>query len=119
VKVQVALTLAFLSLSLVVATAQTQEEQDACTNDAFTVCGEFIPDRDRVAACLAHNISKISIACRTVMLSYQKPQTTAVASMAPMNIKPKRAARIRAIRTSCKTGASCGRMPSRQQAKRQ
>ena len=42
-------------------------EQNACMNDAFNVCGQAIPDRDRVAACLAKNIRRISPACRTVM----------------------------------------------------
>jgi hypothetical protein len=90
-KVQIGLALAFFALAPVAATAETQEEQQACMDDAFNVCGDAIPDRDRVAACLAHNISKISAACRTVMLSYQKPETIEAVSGTPMNIKPKRA----------------------------
>lgn len=106
-KIQLALALAFLALAPVAATAETQEEQDACMNDAFTICGDAIPDRNKVGACLAHNISRISPACRTVMLRYQKPETTAAASRpatsatvakathpshlskGPLNIKPK------------------------------
>ena len=30
------------------ASAETQDEQNACMNDAFNVCGHAIPDRDRV-----------------------------------------------------------------------
>src|SRR5262245_55833144 len=41
-----------LTLVPVAATAETQEEQQACMNDAFNVCGDAIPDRDRVAVCL-------------------------------------------------------------------
>jgi Ni/Co efflux regulator RcnB len=55
--------------------AQSQEEQQACMNDAFTVCGDAIPDRDRVAACLAQNINRVSAPCRTVMARYSKPGT--------------------------------------------
>jgi len=71
-KVQVALALALLALSPVAVTAETQEEQQACTDDAFNFCGHVIPDRDRVAACLNQNLSRISSACRVVMIRYSK-----------------------------------------------
>ena len=45
--------------------------------DAFNVCGHAIPDRERVAACLAPNIKRISGACRTVMQRYRRPASTA------------------------------------------
>jgi hypothetical protein len=45
-------------------------------NDAFNVCGQDIPDRDKVAACLSRNIKRISPECRTVMLRYQKPSVS-------------------------------------------
>jgi hypothetical protein len=72
-KIQIALAFAFLAVAPVAATAETQEEQYACMNDAFSVCSQAIPDRDKVAACLAHNLKKLSSACRTVMLRYNKP----------------------------------------------
>ena len=56
----------------VTALAQSQDEQQACMNDAFTVCSHAIPDRDRVAACLAQNINRISAPCRMVMARYSK-----------------------------------------------
>lgn len=68
-----ALALALVAFMSVPALAQSQEEQNACMNDAFTVCGDAIPDRDRVAACLAQNINRISVACRTVMQRYSAP----------------------------------------------
>jgi hypothetical protein len=61
------------------ALAQSQDEQQACMNDAFTVCSNAIPDRDRVAACLAQNINRISAPCRAVMARYSKPGTTSSA----------------------------------------
>ena len=73
-KMHMALALAFLAFAPIAATAETQEEQQACTDDAFSVCGHAIPDRDRVAQCLAQNLNRISVACRTVMLRYSKPQ---------------------------------------------
>ena len=57
------------------ASAESQDDQNACMNDAFTVCGQAIPDRDRVAACLAQNIKRISPACRAVMQRYSKGST--------------------------------------------
>jgi len=76
-KVQIALALAFLALAPLPASAESQDEQNACMNDAFSVCGHAIPDRERVGACLAQNINRISSACRTVMLRYQRPTATA------------------------------------------
>jgi hypothetical protein len=76
-KIQFALALAFLIVAPATALAQTQEEQDACTGDAMGICGEFIPDRGQVAACLARNINRISPACRTVMHRYQPPAPSA------------------------------------------
>jgi hypothetical protein len=72
-KIKIALAFAVLALTSTAAPAESQDEQQACMNDAFSVCGNAIPDRDRVAACLAQNINKISSACRTVMLRYSKP----------------------------------------------
>lgn len=76
-KIHFALAAAFLALTPVAAMAASQEEEQACMNDAFNVCGHAIPDRDRVGACLYQNISRISPACRTVLTRYQKPTTTA------------------------------------------
>ena len=47
--------------------AETPEEQQACTNDAFQFCQNAIPDRDKVFTCLASNRSQISSACRAVI----------------------------------------------------
>jgi len=71
-----ALTLALVAFVSAPALAQSQNEQNACMNDAFTVCGDAIPDRDRVAACLAQNINRISAACRSVMQRYPSQSQT-------------------------------------------
>jgi hypothetical protein len=80
-RIQVAFAFAILSLAPLAAAAETQDEQQACMNDAFNMCGHAIPDRDRVGACLAQNLKRISSACRAVMLRYPKraaqPRTTA------------------------------------------
>jgi hypothetical protein len=50
---------------------QKQQDQDACMVDAQTVCGQFIPDRERVAHCLIANRSKISPACREAVKRFK------------------------------------------------
>jgi hypothetical protein len=102
----------YLMLVPMAATAETPEERQACTDDAFNVCGDAIPDRDRVAACLARNISRISVACRTVMLRYQQPEAPVAVSKASKNFKQKPAragAKNRARHTaSAKTQSQSG-----------
>ena len=44
------------------ALAETAEEQQACTNDAFEFCQKDIPDRNRVFSCLVENRNLMS--CR-------------------------------------------------------
>ena len=75
-KTYTAVMLAFfgLALSPVPASADPQQDQQACMNDAMTVCGQFIPDRERVAACLLSNRSRISAACRTALMQFN-PRT--------------------------------------------
>jgi hypothetical protein len=75
-KIRIALAFAFFALAPAAASAQSQDDQNACMNDAFNVCGHAIPDRDRVSACLAQNINRISAGCRSVMQRYPKPATT-------------------------------------------
>ena len=66
-KIKIAIAFAFFALMPAAASAESQNDQNACMNDAFNVCGQAIPDRSRVAACLAKNIRRISPACRAVM----------------------------------------------------
>ncbi len=49
------------------ASAQNPDVEQACTPDAMRLCGEFIPDRDKVKACMMHKRSELSEACRTAM----------------------------------------------------
>jgi hypothetical protein len=81
-KIHFALAFALLALAPAAASAETQDEQNACMNDAFSVCGHAIPDRERVGACLAQNMHRISAACRTVMQRYARPSQPTVATRA-------------------------------------
>jgi hypothetical protein len=44
--------------------AYSDEERQACEQDAFRLCNHAIPDQDRVKACLIANMSKLTPACR-------------------------------------------------------
>ncbi len=77
-KIRAILALAMFGLALapVAVRADQSRDQQACMNDAFTVCGQFIPDRGRVAACLISNRSRISAPCRAA-LKHFNPRTAA------------------------------------------
>src|ERR1700686_4241498 len=44
----------------------TWEQQMACTPDVFRLCGEQIPDVNRIVACLRQNTPQLSGPCRAV-----------------------------------------------------
>lgn len=44
----------------------TMEQQMACTPDVFRLCGEQIPDVNRIVACLRQNVPQLSGPCRAV-----------------------------------------------------
>lgn len=46
------------------AAAQSQDVQQACTPDAMRLCGQFIPDRAKVEACMKAHRREWSAACR-------------------------------------------------------
>ena|SRR5713226_2959830 len=47
----------------------TFEQQLACTPDVWRLCGEQIPDVNRIVACLRQNTSLLSNPCRAVFES--------------------------------------------------
>jgi hypothetical protein len=62
--------------------AGAQEDQQACINDALTICSQFVPDRDRVAGCLISNRSRISQACRTALTQFNPKMASTAKSAA-------------------------------------
>lgn len=42
------------------------EARRACTPDVFRLCSEFIPNADKITACLKKNRSQLSPACKAV-----------------------------------------------------
>ncbi|MEI9803448.1 MAG: hypothetical protein WDN48_01965 [Pseudolabrys sp.] len=43
------------------------EERRACRPDVFKLCGSFIPDRDKIVACLERSKPQLSEPCLAVM----------------------------------------------------
>jgi hypothetical protein len=73
-KKQIALATVLAVGAGTVALAETAEEQQACTNDAFALCQNYIPDRNRVFSCLVENRNQLSVPCHSVMLQYFPPE---------------------------------------------
>ena len=44
----------------------TPEQQQACQPDAMRLCSEFVPDVDRITACMVKNRMRLSQPCRAV-----------------------------------------------------
>jgi hypothetical protein len=44
----------------------TMEQQMACTPDVWRLCGDQIPDVNRIVACLRQNTPQLSEGCRAV-----------------------------------------------------
>src|SRR5258705_13091614 len=47
----------------------TLAQQLACTPDVFRLCGDQIPDTNRIVACLRQNTAHLSNDCRSVVES--------------------------------------------------
>jgi hypothetical protein len=50
---------------------QGNDSRYACMGDAMTVCGRYIPDRERVAHCLMSNRARVSVACRSALTHWR------------------------------------------------
>jgi hypothetical protein len=79
-----------LSISLLSSAAQayTPEQQQACTPDAFRLCGDAIPDVDRVTACMIRNKSQLSPGCRAFFRPAEPEAVAPVAVRKPVRIAP-------------------------------
>jgi hypothetical protein len=62
----------------------TFEQQLACTGDVLSLCGDQIPDTNRIVACLRQNTPQLSGGCRAVFESNASvPQQAAPQQLAP------------------------------------
>ena len=65
-----ALTLLIVAAGTRPATAQASDAADRCTPDVMRLCNEFIPDADRIVACLKAKRRQLTPSC----LSALQPQ---------------------------------------------
>lgn len=82
-----ALSVSLLSVLFLptVGKAYTPEQQQACTGDAFRLCGSDIPDVDRVTACMVSRKEQLSPGCRVFFKPDPEPEADAGA---PLSIRP-------------------------------
>jgi hypothetical protein len=89
-KFQLGLMLATaLSVSMWPAASQayTPEQQQACSSDAMRLCSAYVPDVDRITACMVQKKAQLSPECR-VYFRPDPPAVTPVAAGRPLSIKP-------------------------------
>jgi hypothetical protein len=71
----------------------TPEQQAACQPDVMRLCGNFIPDVDRIVACLKYNEPNLNPACHDVMFPYvpeePKPKPRPKAKPKPKKTEPR------------------------------
>jgi hypothetical protein len=61
----------------------TFEQQLACTGDVLSLCGDQIPDTNRIVACLRQNTPQLSGGCRAVFESNASVQQQAAPQQPP------------------------------------
>ena len=76
----------FASVLSTSALAYTPEQQQACTPDAMRLCGNYIPDVDRITACMIARKSQLSPECRRFFRAGPEPRPAA--SGPPTEIRP-------------------------------
>lgn len=82
-----------LSISSLPAAGQgySQEQQQACTPDAMRLCGAYIPDVDRITACMIQNKSQLSPGCRAHFRPEPSSASAPVDAGRPLGITPAKA----------------------------
>ena len=70
--------------------AYTQEQQQACSGDAFRLCSADIPDVERITACMSRNRSQLSPGCRA---HFRPEPEAAVSSRRQASDRPRRSRR--------------------------
>jgi hypothetical protein len=69
----------------------TERQREACTPDVFRLCGAYIPDVDRITACLRGNGSRLSKPCYDVFFpELVQPQPQPQYHAQPQYIDPRR-----------------------------
>jgi hypothetical protein len=67
-----ALALTFATSPAVAQQQWTPEQRAACEPDAMRLCNQYVPDVQRVSACMSHYRRHLSPACRAVFYGGQR-----------------------------------------------
>jgi len=90
--------------------AYTPEQEQACTSDAFRLCGSEIPNVERVTACMAAKKSQLSPPCRAQFRGPEPSQARSAPAGKPMAIRPaaprKSAAKVRKPKKAAKPAST-------------
>jgi hypothetical protein len=76
------------------ALAYTPQQEQMCSGDAMRLCGEYIPNVDRITACMIQKYSQLSDGCKAVFEAPPAPAPTvtnyspATKPSKPLNITP-------------------------------
>ena len=76
----IAFVLLVVGGSMAMSYAQPPEEQQACQNDAFRLCQQLVPDRERVFECLVQNRELLNGICRGAIDRASPPPPPPVAT---------------------------------------
>ncbi|PZA13155.1 hypothetical protein DNX69_05240 [Rhodopseudomonas palustris] len=68
--------------------AYTAEQQQACSGDAMRLCGAFVPDVDRITACMMQNKVRLTPACRAQFSPTPVSMRTGTAARKPLSLRP-------------------------------
>src|SRR5580658_4645492 len=81
----------FLSAETSAIAQGTEQQREACTPDVFRLCGAYIPDADRITACLRGNGPRLSQPCYDVFFpAPPPPQYAPPQSAPPRYVDPRR-----------------------------
>jgi hypothetical protein len=92
----VAVGIAFALATATAAMAQSAEDEAACRDDAFRVCGQTIPDRERTFQCMIANRAILSAPCQAVIardlppdpVTHKASARRSKKSQGPINLSP-------------------------------
>jgi hypothetical protein len=105
----------FVSIADVPAFAYSPEQQQACTPDAMRLCGAYIPDVDRITACMIERKSQLSPECRRYFRPDPAPSAAAgqPTDIRPVVRKPVSARPASAKSSSAKTSSTKAKKPKK------
>jgi hypothetical protein len=65
-----------------------EQQQQACSDDAFRLCSADVPDVDRVTACMVRNKSQLTPGCRVFFRPDPEPEISSATAGRPLSIRP-------------------------------